>query len=117
MTTIVDTRPRTCAKVPFAVSRAAPDAARRPMSRVLSAGSVCPSEASVRRVPAKRAMSMTIVVAASRTACLNGWSCPSHLGRSRLLSGLSVDVAARTQREHRPYGRLALSVRNAASAI
>ena len=38
-TTIVDTRPRTCAKIPFAVSRAAPDAARRPMSPALSAGS------------------------------------------------------------------------------
>ena len=41
VTTIVEMRPRACPKIPFPVSRAAPDAARRRMSPAVSAGSVC----------------------------------------------------------------------------
>ena len=74
VTTIVDTRPRTCAMVPFAVSRAAPDAARRPMSRALSGGFARRTRRLLHASRTGRVISTTIFQP-SGTACLNDWSC------------------------------------------
>ena len=89
-TTIVDNRPRTCTKIPFAVSRAAPDAARRRMSPALSAGSTCVASALTLRVLAGGAIVVDRSRSTSPSPSLNGgFALATWAGRGRLNQGMS----------------------------